>query len=106
MRHKHADIMIAYANDSSLKIQCKPIGASNWRKVSEPTFYLTYEYRIKPPELTVGKIYTLSKESLFYLGVNHEDKHVFQITDCIEEFVVYPEGYTLLNKLKLETDES
>lgn len=48
-RHRHADLMIAYANDTSLEIECRPIGEWDWGKSAlckswDPEF----EYRIKP----------------------------------------------------------
>lgn len=44
-RHKHADVMIAYANDCSLEIEYKH--DMDWHVVRTPSWNPNYEYRIK-----------------------------------------------------------
>ena len=55
-RHKQADLMIAYANDTSLAIQMND-GYNGWRDLPvnyNPSFSNTCEYRIKPKEAVEG----------------------------------------------------
>jgi hypothetical protein len=49
-RHKHADVMIAYANDTSSQIESRHPDNSYWSLVSDPCWDVYMEYRIKPPE--------------------------------------------------------
>lgn len=47
-RHKHADLMIAYANDTSLVIEWKSKLGNEWAISKAPIWDESYEYRIKP----------------------------------------------------------
>ena len=48
-RHPHADLMIAYANDTSLQFQVSYDGCSPWQDCSaKPAFDRDLRYRIKP----------------------------------------------------------
>lgn len=50
-RHKHADLMIAYANDTSLEFEYRYHADDNWAEVQGlPLWNVEAEYRIKPPE--------------------------------------------------------
>lgn len=53
MRHKHADLMIAKAEDSSLEIQFKNGVSNHFETVDNPAWNPDYEYRIKPRKKTV-----------------------------------------------------
>jgi len=45
--HKHKDLIIAWANDTSLKIECN--GHLNiWTDCDSPSWHEDVEYRIKP----------------------------------------------------------
>ena len=46
MRHKHADLIYAWAEDDSMRIQIKIFG--EWRKIDYPRWDEKDEYRIKP----------------------------------------------------------
>jgi hypothetical protein len=48
MRHKHADLLIAYANDSSLKLEWQHPDGEWFDVTSNPTFHPKVNYRIKP----------------------------------------------------------
>lgn len=50
-RHKHADLMIAKANDKTLQIQHKD--GDMWFDVTNPAFHENIQYRIKPKTKTV-----------------------------------------------------
>lgn len=55
-RHKHAEVMIAYANDTSLVIQMND-GDGEWKDLPvgyKPSFYDNSEYRIKPKIVEKG----------------------------------------------------
>ena len=45
-RHKHADLMIAYANDTSLVVEVCEGG--DWCETSQPLWRTDLRYRIKP----------------------------------------------------------
>ena len=53
-RHKHADLMIALANDKTLKIQFYSSFDHTWKDVSTPTWLEYTEYRIKPKTMKIG----------------------------------------------------
>lgn len=58
-RHKHADLMIAYANDTSIQMQIRDNSSDEWEDIAkgfEPTFHSTVEYRIKPKEAVKGDL--------------------------------------------------
>ena len=45
-RHKHADLMIAFANDTSLVIEVN--GGDGWTETTQPLWRTDLHYRIKP----------------------------------------------------------
>jgi hypothetical protein len=48
-KHKHADLLIAYANDDSLQIQYRHDDAAEWVAcVGSPSFSTLLQWRIKP----------------------------------------------------------
>jgi hypothetical protein len=47
-KHKYADLLIAYANDDTLELQCRIPGHSSWIEVDHPKFTPNAEWRIKP----------------------------------------------------------
>ncbi len=47
-KHKYADLMIAYANDSSLQIQYTHDGLGTWVTTDTPSFSPNIQWRIKP----------------------------------------------------------
>lgn len=50
MKHKHHDLMVAYAADTSLKIQYfSTIPGAGWQDLENPGFNPIYEYRVAPP---------------------------------------------------------
>jgi len=71
-RHKHADLMIAYANDKSLKFQWRSSPDMEWSDVSQPCWYPCwypdYEYRIKPK--------TVTKYQVLYLMTKYNQANV------------------------------
>ena len=53
-RHKHADLMIAYANDKSLQIQYMHAMSKTWMDAADDQLWdVSFEYRIKPKTKTV-----------------------------------------------------
>lgn len=46
-RHKHADVIIAWANGA--EIEYRDTTTSPWAKAGTPGWYEDYEYRVKPP---------------------------------------------------------
>ena len=55
LRHPHADLMIAYANDTSLEIEYKDwFDGGEWKSLNgqHPTWYIKTQYRIKPKPVT------------------------------------------------------
>lgn len=54
-RHKHADLMIAYAEDTSLKLQYLTVPDGVWTNCdAQPVFSENFEYRIKPDPLAIA----------------------------------------------------
>lgn len=49
-RHKHADVIIAYAEGKQIQVKN---GAGNFEDILNPSFYPHLEYRIKPAETVV-----------------------------------------------------
>jgi hypothetical protein len=54
MKHPHAEIMKAYADDCTLQIQVKENWG--WVDLNEPKFYKDSEYRIKPEEVKMIRV--------------------------------------------------
>ena len=46
-RHKHADVIIAWANGA--EIECRGQPSRGWITATNPTWNEEYEYRVKPP---------------------------------------------------------
>lgn len=62
-RHKHADLMIAYANDSSLKFQYRQDEGSVWIDCTvTPVFSENLQYRIKPKTVTKYQVLYMMTE--------------------------------------------
>ena len=75
-RHKHADLMIAYANDTSLAIQMND-GYNGWRDLPvnyNPSFSDTCEYRIKPKEAEKGDFICEIDGVKWWLGPESEEE--------------------------------
>lgn len=60
-RHKHADLMIAYANDTSLAIEAND--GIGWYEVDAPAWSKYMQYRIKP-ESKKAYVYMYNSKSL------------------------------------------
>lgn len=50
MKHQHAELMIAYANDTSLNFQWRRNDTGEWQDIEVPHFVPQSKYRIKPKE--------------------------------------------------------
>jgi len=61
-RHKHAELMIAYANDTTLKFQYRSNPDEEWSDLSQPNWYPDFEYRIKPKTVTKYQVLYLMTE--------------------------------------------
>ena len=48
MRHKHADLMIEYANNTDLRFEYFSTLSNKWKDADIPAFHKDLEYRIKP----------------------------------------------------------
>ena len=46
-RHKHADVIIAWANGA--EVECRGQPSRGWITVTNPDWNAEYEYRVKPP---------------------------------------------------------
>ena len=46
-RHKHADVIIAWANGAQVEFRSHLSGG--WEASSAPSWFEDYEYRVKPP---------------------------------------------------------
>ena len=71
MRHKHADLMIEYANNKDLKIQwCNSIGGE-WVDAYVPCFHEDAAYRIKP-NIQRYRVALMKVESTYYTSTQDE----------------------------------
>jgi len=62
-RHKHADLMIAYANDTALEIQWRFDPDQKWSDLhQQPSWDTNNEYRIKPKIVTKYQVLYLMTE--------------------------------------------
>lgn len=59
-RHVHADLMIAKANDASLKIEIMAGGDQRWIYCHAPSWNPLMEYRIKPKPPAVVEFYGIA----------------------------------------------
>lgn len=71
MRHEHADVMVAYANNKDLKIQYFSTTDNMWRDADTPTFNKDLEYRIKP-EIKRYRVALMKIESTYYTSTQDE----------------------------------
>lgn len=99
-RHKHADVMIAYANDTSSKIQRKNWDGE-WEDLSvnhNPSFYATYEYRIKPKEAVKGDFICEIDGVKWWLGPSSEKEMTWSDADewCVDRGCILPPREVLL----------
>lgn len=62
-RHKHADLMIACANDTTLKFQHRRNPDEEWTDLfQQPSWHPDFEYRIKPKTVTKYQVLYLMTE--------------------------------------------
>lgn len=54
MKHPHAELMKAYADDCNLQIQVKE--SFGWSDCNSPRFFKNVEYRIKPEEVKMIRV--------------------------------------------------
>lgn len=103
-RHKHADLMIAYANDTSLKFQCRTSERDMWMDVesAEPYWNPKLQYRIKPKTITKYQVlYLMTKYNManvtadyytdeqdFLIDNSHGSKFIQLVKETAREFEV------------------
>lgn len=63
-RHKHADVMKVYAENTSVEIQYRITHDMKWVDIQNPNFNPIYEYRVKPPEPVVTVFYGVAEPDL------------------------------------------
>lgn len=74
-RHKHADLIIAWANGAEIQYN----GAMGWADLRNPSFELEFEYRIKPtPKPNIEFVESYS------LGDNNSDGKYYALRDKLE----------------------
>lgn len=96
-RHKHADLMIAYANDKSLKFQYREDESWKWTDCTiAPIFSETIQYRIKPKTELV-KVYNWTMQAMNgYLFISSAK---FADTEAVKR------AYNLIDKLPSTEEE-
>lgn len=67
-RHKHADVMIAYANDTSIEIEYYDFEDDRWFEVNNPFWFENSVYRIKPKKAEKGDFICEIDGKKWYLG--------------------------------------
>lgn len=70
MRHKHADLIIAWANGA--EIECRNNISGNWLLIPSPNWHLSSQYRIKP-EVKPDVEKLLVMKSHWALGIRLEE---------------------------------
>ena len=73
-RHKHADLMIAYANDKNLEVQFYMSEQSKWCDAPLPGWQEELEYRIKPKEARKGDFICEIDGVKWWLGPESEEE--------------------------------
>jgi len=53
MKHKHCDVIIAYANGE--EIEWRADSSDKWRRIERPCFEDSYQYRIAEKRMVVGR---------------------------------------------------
>lgn len=71
MRHEHADLMVAYANNTDLKIQYFSTTDNMWRDIQKPSFVAHMKYRIKP-KIKRYRVALMKVESTYYTSTQDE----------------------------------
>lgn len=72
-RHPHADLMIKYANDSSLKVQWKDPYHREWKDIENPTWSHSIEYRIKSEPVKTYVFFVTNKDTkMMYTMANRD----------------------------------
>lgn len=90
-RHKHADVIIAWAEGDEVEYRINP--KHPWVEADNPGWYENYEYRVKPA--TKKYRVALFKDSDYYtltVGVQEEDDDYYEncpsfirwLTDWVE----------------------
>lgn len=89
-RHPHADVMIAYANDTTLGIQWRTGDDQEWEDIEFPSFHPEFQYRIKPEEKYETRYQVLYKTKDYGYGLTsgyYRDKDNFDETNTMLQFV-------------------
>ena len=97
-KHKHYDVIVAYANGS--KVQCKSKNSNIWADTEYPSFFGTHDYRVKPePVKTVGY-------RRYIMRVNGKHKVYAVASDRIYSPTSYPQFVRWIdNEWQYETVE-
>ena len=81
-RHKHADLMIAYANDTSLAIQVRDSSEDDWEDIDKgltPAFYNHLQYRIKPKQAEKGDFICEIDGVKWWLGPESDEEMSWEV---------------------------
>lgn len=91
-RHKHADVIIAWANGA--EIECRGQPSRGWITATNPCWSEEYEYRIKPPAKKYRVALFESDTSVYYTSTadTPEDANFYEkgrgfvrwLTDWVE----------------------
>lgn len=96
-RHKHADLMIAYANDTTLKFQFREDESYEWTDCHiTPSFSKTIQYRIKPKTELV-KVYNWTMQDM--------NGHLFISSTKFVDTETVKRAYNLIDKLPSTEEE-
>ena len=98
-RHKHADLMIAYANNKNLEVQFRMNEQSEWCDVEAlPGWLEDLEYRIKPKQAKKGDLICEIDGVKWWLGPESEEEMTWQEAKewCEQQGCVLPSREVLL----------
>ena len=82
-RHKHADVIIAWAEGAEVEYRNLP--GATWVSASTPGWYENYEYRVKPPAKKCRVALLKDNSESYALSVNSQD--YADIVEQREDFV-------------------
>jgi len=75
MRHKHADLMMAYAKNRDLKFEYFSSISNGWNGTDIPSFHEDLEYRIKPTIQRYRVAFMKDEDGEYWTTTQDENTH-------------------------------
>jgi hypothetical protein len=85
--HIHAELMMAFAANSDLKIEFRENSECKWKLVESPAWLVNLQYRIKPSDVVINlEIVTAANGVLADMERLRSLNYDFETVDAIHEF--------------------